>query len=75
MDKKIMALGGFVIDLTKVSGILKDDNHINHLGKSSTATHYFVIVLDGQRVEIVGQNREDRDELRIKLIKALGWEL
>lgn len=75
MNKNIMQLGGFVVDLDKVSGILKDDNHINHLGKTSTSTHYFVIVLDGQKVEIVGKDREDRDDLRNKLIKRLGWEL
>jgi hypothetical protein len=69
----ILRLGEILIDTTKVSAILKDDNHINHLGKSSTSTYFFTIIIDGQRVEVAGKDREQRDYFKEKLILELGW--
>lgn len=73
MIKNIMRLGDVIIDLNKVSGILKNDTDVHHLGKSSTSTYNFTVILDGHPVKISFATLDERNSFKEKMIQNLGW--
>jgi len=66
---KFIKLASNYIQASEVSYVGKMERHINHA--SNSTTHYFLIVVGSQKVEINAVDKESTEALRNSLLESL----
>jgi len=62
-------IGKHIIKMEDVSYIGEMDKHINHA--SNSINHFFLVIVDGQGIEISALDKEKTEKLRDSVIEIL----